>query len=268
MFGFIVPNTEKLDIEQKEHFRSVYCGLCSSLKETGGFSARMTLTFELAFLIIVLSDVYGEGYVKQTEKCPVRLKRKITEKNRFSGYAADINLILAYYKLLDDKNDDRSPSAAAAAAMLKRNAFKAAERQPDAAEAIKSGLEALNEAEKRCETLPDVPAGIFGDIMGAIFAYGGGEYDSRLHDFGCSLGKAVYMMDAVVDLKKDIAKRRYNPLVFSPPGTGGLLLDVLLDGTVKKYRELPFGNDRALIENVLLSGIWTAYENKMKRGKN
>ena len=58
MFGYVVANNEKLSAEQLSRYRALYCGLCRKIGERHGNAARIALTYDLVFLIIVLSAVY------------------------------------------------------------------------------------------------------------------------------------------------------------------------------------------------------------------
>ncbi len=66
-------------------------------------------------------------------------------------------------------------------------------------------------------------------------------------------------MDAAVDLKRDIAKERYNPLVLIQSDRHRDILKVLMADCVEAFSALPILRDRALMENILYSGVWTRY---------
>ena len=267
MFGFVVANPEKLDGEQLAHYRAVYCGLCRTLGKEHGFFDRFTLTFDLAFLIIMLSAVTGEPYETLTERCPAHLTKQTCSVNKFTSYAADMNLALSYYKFLDDKKDEGSRVAALKASVFRKEALAAADRYPAQCRAITECLDRLSAAEKSDILMPDVPAGLFGELMAALFAIEGSDQEQALSDFGFALGKAIYMMDAAVDLKKDIRHKQYNPLVMLTKAEIKTALDILMAETVDAYRKLPVKQDAAIIENILYSGIWTVYQSRMAKNR-
>ena len=268
MFGFVVANPEKLNEEQRAHYREVYCGLCRALGKEHGFIDRLTLTYDLAFLILVLSAVTGEAYETLTERCPVHPGKHRYAVNRFTSYAADMNIALSYYKFLDDKQDDGSLSASVKASVFRREALAAAEKYPDQCKAITECLEKLSAVEKADVLMADVPAGIFGDLMGALFAVDGSEQREDLRAFGVALGKAIYVMDAAADRKKDIRKKQYNPLIMTPKEEIRTALDVLMADVVEQYKKLPVRQDAAIIENILYSGIWTVYAGRLRKDRS
>ena len=42
MFGYVAPVLSVLTDEQKQHYRSVYCGVCHALKSRHGQSGRLS----------------------------------------------------------------------------------------------------------------------------------------------------------------------------------------------------------------------------------
>lgn len=267
MFGFVVANSEKLTQTQKMRYRATYCGLCDDLGSDRGVRYRFALTYDLVFLAIVLSSVFSEEYAETSERCPVypARKRKLLQ-NRFTSYAADMNIALAYYKFLDDWHDDRSYKAYLKAKGFEKEMIRIREKYPVQCEIIKSCIDELSEIENNNILIPDIPADVFGRLLGSVFAYPGGEESLKnlLYDFGRSLGKFIYILDASQDLKSDIAKKRYNPLVRYSKKDIEPVLNMLMAECIEKYKALPVNQDREIIENILFSGIWTKYESGKK----
>ena len=87
----------------------------------------------------------------------------------------------------------------------------------------------------------------------------------KLRNFGNSLGKFIYILDACIDFEKDIKKKRYNPLITNSKTEFDDMLNLLLSDCVEKYKELNISNK--IIENILYSGIWTKYEIHKKKGE-
>jgi len=267
MFGFVVANPEKLTEEQKKRYSGIYCGLCDDLGESRGFMCRMALTYDLVFLAVVLSSVFSEEYTESEGRCAVHpMKRKIRLRNKYTEYAADMNLALAYYKYLDDYSDDNSKKAYLKMKLFRKVSGEIAEKYPRQCEAVKNCLSELTKAEKENVLIPDIPSDIFGRLLGEIFAVGDENIRQSLYSFGEALGRFIYIADAAVDLKHDIKKQRYNPLVQMSFGDTEPLLQMLMADCVEKYKTLPIIQDREIIENILFSGIWTQYDAR-KKGK-
>ena len=137
-------------------------------------------------------------------------------------------------------------------------------RYPRQVQAINEGLAALKEMEKAYETNPDLPAAAFGGILGEVFVQDGHPLSEALYAFGNQLGRFIYLMDAAVDLKKDIQQERYNPLITVPTERHQQLLELLMADCTRTFSALPILRDRELMENILYSGVWSRFP---KRGQ-
>lgn len=267
MFGFIVANPEKLTDEQNKRYKSVYCGLCEDLGEKGLIS-RMTLTYDLVFLAIVLSAALGEEYAESEGRCPVHIARKRKYlRNKYTAYAADMNIALVYHKYLDDWDDDKSYQSLIKSGIFRKEVGRIENLYPRQCEAIKNCLDELHKVEKAGILVPDVPAVIFGKLLGAVFAVDESPLKSFLYDFGFSLGKFIYIMDAAVDLRSDIKKQKYNPLVQYSFSTVEPALKMIMAECVELFNAIEIKQDKEIIENILFSGVWTAYEARRKGNK-
>lgn len=268
MFGFVVADPEKLSEENRAHYRACYCGLCEDLGEDRKALSRMALTYDLVFLAIVLSSFYNEKYEVTSGRCPVHpLKKRSFCRNRFTRYASDMNIALAYYKYMDDVNDDASFSATLKMKLLGNEAEKISRKYPRRCSDIKKYLKQLEEAEKNNILIPDIPAEIFGNLLGSIFRFEENEDGEKLFAFGKALGKFIYILDASVDMKKDIKKQKYNPLVRISSSDHEAILQMIMAECVENYNELNIKQDKEIIENILFSGVWTAFAAMKERKK-
>ena len=55
MFGYVIANMDTLSQGARERYRAVYCGLCRTLGRQHGQLGRLTLTYDMVFLILLLS---------------------------------------------------------------------------------------------------------------------------------------------------------------------------------------------------------------------
>lgn len=269
MFGFVVANPEKLSEEQRLRYKGIYCGLCEELGEGRGFRYRVALTYDLVFLAIVLSSVCGEEYVKSEGRCAVHpMKKRYFLRNKYTSYAADMNIALAYYKYLDDLRDDDSKKALLLSRLFEKENEKIERKYPVQCEVIKAQLKELSLIEKNDVLIPDIPALSFGKLLGSIFAVDDLPEKEKLYEFGVALGKFIYLLDAAVDLKHDIKKQSYNPFFQMSSDSAEPILRMLMAECVEKYNELPVKQDKEIIENILFSGIWTQYDVRKKGNKS
>ena len=54
MFGYVIPNQAALDDEAKARYRTAYCGLCRRIGALHGLRGRLTLSYDLTFLDLLL----------------------------------------------------------------------------------------------------------------------------------------------------------------------------------------------------------------------
>jgi len=270
MFGYVVANMEKLTEEEKQHYRSFYCGLCKTLGNRHGKISRITLNYDMTFLIIFLSSLYKTENTIKSERCVIHpLKPRQYLYNEITDYAADMNIVLTYHNYLDDWQDEGKILSFYAAKLFEQKYKRIASKYPTKCAAITSCLSELSNIERSGELNPDLPANCFGQLMGEIFIMREDEYAEGLRSFGNSLGRFIYIMDACLDLKSDLKNERYNPLAGFSSADFRNILNLLMADCAEAYKKLPIEQDKNLIENILYSGVWTRYEaaNKKTKGR-
>ena len=124
-----------------------------------------------------------------------------------------MNILLTYYKCIDDWEDDRKVSRKLLADSLYCAVCKIEKKYPEKAKLIRDTLSKITEAEKAGNKDIDMMSGLFGEILGAIFSYKNDEWADELYSIGNHLGRFIYIMDAYEDVEDDIKKNRYNPFI-------------------------------------------------------
>lgn len=116
MFGFVTADLAGLNEQQRKRYKAYYCGLCRSLSERHGSFARFTLTYDMTFLVMVLSGLYEPFDLSGEAPCPAHpLGKRAFLQSEISDYAADMNVALAYLNCLDDWHDELNAAALASA---------------------------------------------------------------------------------------------------------------------------------------------------------
>ena len=124
MFGYVVVNKPELKFREFDVYRAYYCGLCHSLSKRHGLSGQLTLSYDMTFLVILLSSLYEPEHSVTSKRCIVHpLKRQNIISSEFTDYVADMNVILSYFKCLDDWHDDRSVLKLAYSKLLKKGSI-------------------------------------------------------------------------------------------------------------------------------------------------
>ncbi len=271
MFGYINIQPQALTDEQKKRYRARYCGLCRALRDRAGAAGRLTLSNDMTFLSILLGSLYEPSEEEGTDPCPLHpLKKLPWSRSECTEYAADMNLILAWYKSLDNAADEGSAVARGRAKRLEKTASEALGRHPEQAKGIREALEEIGKIEKedRCDV--DRLCRLSGQMLGWVFSFREDVFRPVLFSVGASLGAFVYLMDAWEDYDTDLKKGCFNPLreIHDQRDYQDLIHDALLMkmGDVSAALSLlPLQKDMDLIENVVYHGVWSRYDYLMKK---
>ena len=163
MFGYVVMNKPEIRFKDFDLYRSFYCGLCRELREKYGISGQITLTYDMTFVVVLLSALYEPPTQKGTTRCVIHpVCRQPVRKNAATEYGADMNVLLTYYKCMDDWEDEKKFAALGYGKILQRKNNRLSRRYPEKAEKIRKLLEKLSQMEKAGETDIDKMSGCFG----------------------------------------------------------------------------------------------------------
>ena len=261
MFGFVAASVEELTPEEKQRYNSVYCGICRRIRSQSSNLSRLTLSYDTTFLALLLMSLYEPEETGGDHACvlhPIRKKHWVD--NDCIRYAADMNVILAYYNALDDWEDDRRTGAKMLADILGKEKDRIEAAYPRQCGAIRSCLKELSTLEKENCANPDLPAGCFGRLMGELLVWKEDLWSETLRQMGNGLGRFIYLADAAVDYAADEKKKKYNP--FLAMGTGKdpkrweEYLVLAMGRCTGCFEKLPLVQDKAILDNILYSGVW------------
>lgn len=266
MFGYIAGNKEIMTEEQATRYKACYCGLCRALRTRCGSLSRMTLTYDMTFLILLLSSLYEPEEQSGSERCVVHpMKTHSYWSNEITDYAADMNLTLAYLSLLDDWKDERKVLKRAEAGVLKGQYLRVKARHPEKCARIEGCLDELAEIERRKDPDPDAGARCFGRLMAEVFNYREDPvWGAQIRAFGNCLGEFIYILDAVADLEKDRQTGSYNAMAVLAQSRSEEellhILKMLIGDCAAVFEKLPLVQDIDILRNILYSGISSAIE--------
>ncbi len=274
MFGYVRPYIPELLVREKQRYDAWYCGLCRALGKGCGQLSRLTLSYDCAFLALLLSSAHACPSPSAVRACPVhplaRRKPMVERDNPALVYAADVCVILAKYKLDDDVIDGRPLRRAAKLPLL--SAFRRAKkRRAGLYKAVGEQLRLLHAVEEEKAPSLDLAANRFGELMRLVltgFAYGEpNEARERvLSELGYWLGRVIYLFDAWDDREKDEKKGLYNPFVLTGAGRSDaeFLINLSINEAISAYDllELPpeDGCDRGVLENIFHKGLFAEWD--------
>ncbi len=269
MFGTIICNKKDLTEEEICRYQSVYCGLCKAIGNRFGQMERMTLNYDMTFLALLLNGLYEENNDSEEIWCSVHpLKKRNIYQNKYIDYAADMTILLAYYKCIDDWQDEKKKSGKLYSKLLQKDLERIKREYPRQSECVRKSLQKLDEIEKSYTALPDEAVNYSGLMLSEIFVFREDFWADSLRKFGYELGKFIYLMDASLDFEKDQKSKNYNPLLFmdkKPIEIEDILMQVIGNATVQ-FEKLPIEQDIGIMRNILYSGVWLQY-NGIVKGK-
>ena len=273
MFGYVRINKMDLTFREFDYYKGYYCGLCKYLKENHGEVSRLSLNYDITFLIVILTALYKLDSDITYERCIANpLKKKMRIVNEITEYAASMNILLSYYKLEDNLYDDNGSKDKFAYELYKGKLKKAYEKYPQKAEYIKQQLGNLREIEKQESKSIDKVSNTFGNLMGEIFVYKKDEYEQNLRNIGFNLGKYIYILDAYEDLEEDNKKGRYNPFIDYIDKKEELknkvdrLISMSLGMATKNIEQLNLEFNKSIIDNIIYSGVYLRYKSILEKG--
>ena len=268
MFGYVVANKPELKIREFNKYKAYYCGLCRVLREKYGILGQVTLTYDMTFLVILLTSLYESESKVSERRCIVHpAKKQKMLCNEITEYAADMNIVLIYHKLKDDWKDEKSKKSLVGLRCLRKTYLELEKKYPEKCEAICKCMESLSQCEQRQEKNIDITARCFGELMGELFVYKKDVWEQTLRDMGFYLGKFIYIMDAYDDVKKDIEQGSYNaliPLCEEPDFDVKCrdMMNFVLAECSNQFEKLPCVEDVEILRNILYAGVWTKYDKK------
>ena len=241
MFGYVVMNKPEIKFKDFDMYRSFYCGLCRELKERYGLSGQITLTYDMTFVILLLSGLYEPPTKKGLTRCIVHpVRRQPVRKNAITEYAADMNIFLTYYKCKDDWNDEKSILGLAFGKLLERK-------------------------EKKSEKLWSKKVQTIVSCLAEIFAYREDVWEPTLRRMGFYFGKFIYLLDAYDDVEEDVKKGNYNPfskdyIIKGFDDRVKSMLMMMMAETCREFEKLPIIKYNDILRNILYSGVWCRFE--------
>jgi hypothetical protein len=265
MFGYVRVQAGSLPEAARGRYQAYYCGLCRALKARHGQLSRLTLSFDLTFVYILLCALYEPELTDGQARCPAHpLKPRPFRLADPAGYVADMNALLFYHKARDNWADERSIPARLGMAALEKAVARIRAAYPAKCAVIEGCLQEINALEKADLRAVDTPANLTGRLLGEVFIWKEDFFSPALRAMGEALGRFIYTMDAWEDLPDDLRRGRYNPLTAlkDAPDYDELMDDALrlmMGECAAAFEALPLTDETDILRNVLYAGVWQQY---------
>lgn len=284
MFGYVYPDKPELKIKDFATFKAGYCGVCKAIGSQCGLIPRIAINYDCAFLALALGALDEGEPVFSQEKCIINpVKKMPVARNRYTGFAADVNVLLAYYKALDDRRDKAGFRGTMGKWAFTGAYHKAARRNIEMDGHIRGQLGKLYELEEQNCDSEDAVADAFGQLLSGLVRYIPDPAvfsTSRIRALEWMLynmGRWIYLIDACADLEKDTRKNEYNPLIARYKGEADLKGQAGEDmrfqlkccevEAAKAFELLDARRHNELLENILYLGMHRKMEDVLSGEK-
>ena len=268
MFGYVMANLKELEKPRRKRYAEVYCGICRSIRSQCSQSCRLGLSYDMAFLSLLLMSLYEPEEAGGNHACVLHPGRNWTD-SKFIRYGADMNVALAYYNALDDYEDDGKFSSKLLCNVFGKELERIKSAYPRQCRTIEESISALKEKERENCNNPDEPAGCFGKLMGELLIYEEDLWAPTLRKMGDALGRYIYLADAAVDYRRDKKKKQYNPFLAMGMDEDWdaweQYLVLAMSRATDAYERLPLVQDKDILDNILYSGVWLEYRRRQRK---
>ena len=269
MFGYVRADTPHLYIKDDTLYKAMYCGVCKGIAQVCGHSARIGLSYDVTFLSVLLHNLAGIDVKIEKQHCFTHhiRSRQMAEVDELTRQLGALNTLLVYYKYTDDIMDGDKGKG-------KRlwfvKGFKRASRKyPEIARIVRDNLAMQEQVEKAKIDSIDRAADATANMIAEFSKYALGEKaNGYTWNLFYSIGKWIYLIDALDDYDKDKQKGAYNPFLLA---YGAKDLQELTNGKFaadvqyvfhaiffdirENLSNLHFTFNRDLSDNILLRGL-------------
>ncbi len=216
MFGLVRPYYKKMIKKDKHEYKCYYCGLCMGMGRNTGLLSRFLINYDVCLAYLVADSISMDTEVK-TARCPFSLYKRVQYRDNVEllNKMSNINYILTYHKVMDDIDDDNSVVAKVIELLMRKKYISIENANEGAVRAVTAGMQEIRLAESAdtCISVKDA-ALPFGKLLEeTMVGCLEDSSDDKVFTTLCKyLGMWIYIVDACVDLKKDIKHKKYNPL--------------------------------------------------------
>ena len=268
MFGYIAPDAPYLFKKDEKLYQAIYCGLCKSIGKGCGQRARTALTYDMAFASALIHNIRGEDVIIEKKRCVLHWfkRRPISKTDDLTVALGCVNTALAYNKLCDDKRD--GDKKAVLRHLYKRGYKRAVRRFPEIEKIISEYMSEQERLEAAGCAIMDEAAEPTALMMQNVSRILLGEFASVYTDkLFYSLGKWVYLIDALDDYDKDVNRGRYN-VIFNACRQNSkaeaikangeeikFIFDMLFADMRECLANIKFHFNHDLTDNIILRGI-------------
>ncbi len=275
MFGYVKPFKPELKIKEFDTYQAVYCGLCHQLGKVFGPFAKLTLSYDFTFMAILslaLKEEF-EGF-KKTVCMANPLKRKnCCALSCETAFVSACAMMLFYYKLKDNIEDSKFFKKFCYILLLPFAFFakkRAVRLYPYLDKCFsdmmkeQAFLEKIKSDSVDCASEPTAKA-----LQMVFSSLSEDENQKRvLQRLGYLLGRWIYLLDALDDLKSDAKNKNYNVFLLKFKAYdlnsenkkeildyGEGVLNITVAEIASAYELLKLNRYKTILDNIIYLGL-------------
>lgn len=285
MFGYVIPDKMNMFMKDYYNYKAYYCGLCKRIGKDCGQFMRLTTNYDMVFFDMFCHSVMEISPNYKNEACILSPKKKsIVKGDELTDKIVDVNTLLIYYKLLDDKLDSKKPSFSKSIArnLVVTGKYKKAKTKFEQLDKFfSSEYDRLRKMENEGTASIDMFADPFANMLReAVKEVLCDKCNQDIEDMFYNLGKWVYIIDAIDDTQSDFENKEFNPFFvgynyesedkFFQDKKSDLefLLKSCYNSICNAYKNIQLKFNEGAITNILWYGMLMRTEDVLERRKN
>ncbi len=285
MFGYVKTNKPEMKIKEYEAYRGLYCSLCKTMGKHFGVLSRLTLSYDITFLVLTRLSFSGTVPCFEGGSCPFNPTKKCNyckNTDEELRYAAAVSMMMFYFKVKDNISDGNIFKGLLMYLILPWATlkYKKAKRMyGEIAEIIAESMAKQKQIEDKNSDSPDEAAHNSAHALGMITAYNMKDSQGDIYRFGYAVGKWVYLTDALDDIEKDIKSGSYNVFVnkyglrdgdTSKDIKSAVTPTMNMCGAVfsESYEKIADKTMTPIMENIVFDGMYITLDNILNKEKS
>ena len=266
LLGYVRAYKPELKCREYDVYKGVYCTLCKTLLRRYSPFGQLFLSYDAAFFALMLFVVSPQCPTMRDSRCCYNPVKKCLScgKSVQMDFCADVSVLLYYYQILDHLHD-KDFAKKLASALLFPIAWilyrKASRLQPRANEIIHEMMRKQAQAESDPFCSLDAAADPSASALQQLAALH--STDVEFGRIFYLLGRFVYLIDAVDDVRKDVDRGNFNPLgalYRSSPATFAdqamEKLNLTIAQMLQSFDSISWNGLSPIIQNVILDGLY------------
>lgn len=285
MLGYVKVNKPEMKVKEYETYRGLYCSLCKAMGKHFGLLSRLTLSYDITFLVLTRLCFLGTVPCFEGGRCAFNPARKcnycknIDEELR---YASAVSMMMFYFKVKDNISDGIFFKRLLMYLILPWSSLKfkkAKKMYGEIATVISDSMRLQSEVERKNSDITDEAAHQSAHALGKITAYNINDENGNIYRFGYGIGKWVYLIDAADDIEKDIKSGSYNVFVRKYDLCAGETVESIkaaVAGTMNMcgaffasaYENQENKTMTPIMENIIFDGMFKVLDNILNKEKS